>query len=153
MCQYCGCRDIPLLRDYIAEHERVINCGGEAVRALDRGEYGQARSLLAEMAEELRSHWRGEEEGLFVVMAAADDLYGDYIARWCANTETSMRCWNPSTCRTRMTRRGSVPRWTSCMSTSPRRRTDCSRPRSPPSTVSSGTRRSPAGRRHIQVST
>ncbi|MCV7319334.1 hemerythrin domain-containing protein [Mycolicibacterium confluentis] len=80
MCQYCGCRDIPLLRDYIAEHERVINCGGEAVRALDRGEYGQARSLLAEMAEELRSHWRGEEEGLFVVMAAADDLYGDYIA-------------------------------------------------------------------------
>lgn len=32
MCHYCGCRDMPLLRDYIAEHERVINLGGAAVR-------------------------------------------------------------------------------------------------------------------------
>lgn len=79
MCQYCGCRDLPLLRDFIAEHERVLNCGGEAVRALDRGELGQAREMVAAMADELRSHWRGEEQGLFVVMAAADDLYVDYI--------------------------------------------------------------------------
>lgn len=31
------------------------------------------------MAEELRSHWRGEENGVFAVMAEADDLYADYI--------------------------------------------------------------------------
>ena len=36
MCHYCGCRDMPLLRDYIAEHERVVNLGGAAVRVLDR---------------------------------------------------------------------------------------------------------------------
>lgn len=69
-----------MLRDYIAEHERVLNCGREAVRALDRGEYVPARELLAAMAEELRSHWHGEEQGLFAVMAAADDLYADHIA-------------------------------------------------------------------------
>ena len=79
MCQYCGCRDMPLLRDYIAEHERAMNHGGGAVRALDRGEHNQACELLAAMAEELRSHWRGEENGLFAVMGT-DDVCAQHIA-------------------------------------------------------------------------
>jgi iron-sulfur cluster repair protein YtfE (RIC family) len=70
---------MPLLRDYFAEHERSINHGGEAVRALDRGEHDRARELLAAMAEELRSHWRGEEDGLFAVMSG-DDLFAEHIA-------------------------------------------------------------------------
>lgn len=78
MCHYCGCRDMPLLRDYIAEHERATNLGGDAVRALDRGDHEGARSLLAAMGEELRSHWRGEEEGLFAVMGR-DELYAEHI--------------------------------------------------------------------------
>jgi hypothetical protein len=53
VCHYCGCREMPLLRDYIAEHERATNYGGEAVRALDRGEHGRARELLDAVAEEL----------------------------------------------------------------------------------------------------
>ena len=79
MCQYCGCRDMPLLRDYIAEHERVMNHGDSAVRALDRGEDTLGRKLLAAMADELRSHWRGEENGLFAVMAK-DELFAEHIA-------------------------------------------------------------------------
>ena len=78
MCHYCGCREMPLLRDYIAEHERSINHGGAAVRALDRGEYNRAGELLAAMADELRSHWRGEENGLFAVMES-DDLFAEHI--------------------------------------------------------------------------
>lgn len=70
---------MPLLRDYIAEHERVLNRGGAAVRALDSGEVDRARQFLAAMAEELRSHWRGEENGLFAVMAS-DDLFAEHIA-------------------------------------------------------------------------
>jgi len=70
---------MPLLRDFIAEHERATNYGGEAVRALDRGDHGRARELLAAMAEELRSHWLGEENGLFAVMGT-DDLYAEHIA-------------------------------------------------------------------------
>lgn len=79
MCQYCGCREIPLLRDYIAEHERVIDLGGGAVRALDHGEYDRVRTLLASMADQLRSHWRGEENGLFAVMST-DELCAAHIA-------------------------------------------------------------------------
>ncbi|MFV8051245.1 hemerythrin domain-containing protein [Mycobacterium sp. 48b] len=69
---------MPLLRDYIAEHERAVDHGREAVRALDRGELDVARRLLAAMFEELRSHWQGEENGLFAVMHD-DELYAERI--------------------------------------------------------------------------
>jgi len=78
MCQYCGCRDVPLLRDYIAEHERAINHGGAAVRALDRGDHTQARAEVALMYDELRAHWQGEETGLFAAMMT-DDLFAAHI--------------------------------------------------------------------------
>ena len=78
MCHYCGCRDMPLLRDYIAEHERVVNLGGDAVRSLDRGDQGRAGELLALMGDELEAHWRGEEDGLFAVMRT-DELYSQHI--------------------------------------------------------------------------
>lgn len=70
---------MPLLRDYIAEHERAINLGGEAVRAIDRSDFARARQLLAEMAGELAAHWLGEETGLFAVMAR-EELYAEHIA-------------------------------------------------------------------------
>ena len=79
MCHYCGCREMPLLRDYVAEHERVVNLGGAAVRALDRGDGVRARALLAAMAQELTSHWQGEEDGLFAVLRR-DELYAEHIA-------------------------------------------------------------------------
>lgn len=69
---------MPLLRDYIAEHERAVDHGREAVRAMDRGELDVARLRLGEMFEELRSHWQGEENGLFAVMRT-DELYAEHI--------------------------------------------------------------------------
>lgn len=80
MCQYCGCPDMPLLRDYTAEHERAVNLGGDAVRALDAGDVAQAHQLAGRMAVELRSHWRGEEDGLFAQLLTSDDIFEDYIA-------------------------------------------------------------------------
>lgn len=69
---------MPLLRDYIGEHERALNFAGEAIRALDRGDPRRAGELLADMAQELQTHWRGEENGLFAVMAV-DDLFAAHI--------------------------------------------------------------------------
>lgn len=37
MCHYCGCREIPLIKEFIAEHEAVTNAAGDALRALDAG--------------------------------------------------------------------------------------------------------------------
>ncbi|SDK52184.1 hemerythrin domain-containing protein [Streptomyces indicus] len=79
MCHYCGCRDIPLIKEFIAEHERVTDAAGDAVRALERGDVARARELVAVMARELAAHWAGEENGLFAVMRD-DPEYADYIA-------------------------------------------------------------------------
>ena len=78
MCQYCGCRDIPLLRDYIAEHERSTHSGEEALRACERGDFDAAREHLSTMADELRAHWQGEEQGLFAVLRR-EELYAEHI--------------------------------------------------------------------------
>ncbi|MBO1332175.1 hemerythrin domain-containing protein [Streptomyces sp. VRA16 Mangrove soil] len=79
MCHYCGCRDIPLIKEFIAEHERVTDTAGDALRALDRGDPAAARALVDRMAVDLAAHWKGEEDGLFRVMSE-DPEYADYIA-------------------------------------------------------------------------
>ncbi|MFB8026345.1 hemerythrin domain-containing protein [Streptomyces sp. NPDC056465] len=79
MCHYCGCREIPLIREFIAEHEAVTDTAGDALRALDHGDPGLGAQLVARMGRDLLSHWRGEEEGLFAVMGG-DPEYAGYIA-------------------------------------------------------------------------
>jgi iron-sulfur cluster repair protein YtfE (RIC family) len=69
---------MPLIRDYVAEHERATTLAGDAVRALDRGDLATARKLLVELHTELSSHWQGEENGLFTVMSTEPE-YAAYI--------------------------------------------------------------------------
>ncbi|MFC9610741.1 hemerythrin domain-containing protein [Streptomyces sp. NPDC056938] len=78
MCHYCGCREIPLIKELIAEHEKVTDAAGDAVRALERGDTAAAGELTEVMSRELATHWQGEENGLFAVMRD-DPEYTDYI--------------------------------------------------------------------------
>ncbi|MET9592700.1 hemerythrin domain-containing protein [Streptomyces sp. NPDC006516] len=78
MCHYCGCREIPLIKEFIAEHESVTDTAGDALRALDQGDSTLAGELVARMERELRAHWQGEEQGLFAVMSG-DPEYSGYI--------------------------------------------------------------------------
>ncbi|MFG2876366.1 hemerythrin domain-containing protein [Streptomyces sp. NPDC048337] len=78
MCHYCGCRQIPLIKEFIAEHEAVTNAAGDALRALDAGDLPKARALVSAMQAVLLAHWKGEEDGLFAVMSS-DPEYADYI--------------------------------------------------------------------------
>jgi iron-sulfur cluster repair protein YtfE (RIC family) len=70
---------MPLIRDYIAEHDRVLDVGDRALRALDRGEVNTARGLLEDVSRELAAHWAGEENGIFTVMAAHEEEYATYV--------------------------------------------------------------------------
>jgi hypothetical protein len=79
MCQYCGCRQIPLIRDYIEEHDQVVDVGDDALRALDLGDTARAHESLFRMREILTSHWAGEEAGVFAVMSETDASYADYV--------------------------------------------------------------------------
>lgn len=78
MCHYCGCRQIPLIRDYIAEHERVLELGHRALDEIGRGALGDAQDTVGQMQGELRAHWQGEEDGVFALMLT-DDLYREHI--------------------------------------------------------------------------
>jgi iron-sulfur cluster repair protein YtfE (RIC family) len=80
MCHYCGCREMPLIRDFIAEHERASDLGDHAIRAIDQGDIGAAREFLDAMGQVLERHWQGEENGIFRVMAAREEQYADYVA-------------------------------------------------------------------------
>jgi iron-sulfur cluster repair protein YtfE (RIC family) len=69
---------MPLIRDYVAEHERATTLAGDAVRALDHGDLATARSLLDELHVELAPHWAGDENGIFAVMRPEPE-YAAYI--------------------------------------------------------------------------
>lgn len=79
MCQYCGCRAMPLIRDYVAEHDRVLDALDGALRAIDRGDIARAMRLLESAKQELMRHWTGEENGLFTQMAAREEEYATYV--------------------------------------------------------------------------
>lgn len=79
MCHYCGCREIPLIKEFIAEHEAVTDSAGDALRALDSGDLPGASALVADMTAVLLAHWKGEADGLFAVMGQ-DPEYAPYIA-------------------------------------------------------------------------
>ncbi|MEU5216320.1 hemerythrin domain-containing protein [Streptomyces sp. NPDC020807] len=78
MCHYCGCREIPLIKEFIAEHEAVTDLAGDAVRALDADDREGARALVDRMAVLLLAHWKGEEDGLFAVMRENEE-YRAYV--------------------------------------------------------------------------
>lgn len=78
MCHYCGCRTIPLIIDYIAEHEVANALALELITAMDGGNLDGAGAIMNRLAEELRAHWQGEENGLFEAMGRSDE-YADYI--------------------------------------------------------------------------
>ena len=78
MCHYCGCRQIPLIRDYIAEHEHVLDLGERALEEMGRGALDDAQATVDQMRADLRSHWQGEEDGVFALMRG-DELYRQHI--------------------------------------------------------------------------
>ena len=78
MCHYCGCRQIPLIRDYIAEHERVLGLGLQALDEIGRGALEDAQATVGRMRAELLAHWQGEEEGVFALMRG-EELYRRHI--------------------------------------------------------------------------
>lgn len=78
MCHYCGCRQIRLIRDYVAEHERALDHGDHAVRSIAAGDLDAAETAVRAMHEELVTHWAGEENGVFAQMMD-DPTYREHI--------------------------------------------------------------------------
>src|SRR5689334_20049938 len=70
---------MPLIRDYVAEHDRVLDLADRALRAIDAADLDAAADAVVSMRSELASHWLCEEEGIFLVMAGSEAEYADAI--------------------------------------------------------------------------
>jgi hemerythrin-like domain-containing protein len=69
MCEYCGCQELDTIAELTAEHDVVVNLGGEVCRALHAGEFDVAADRTRAIAAVLAPHSAVEEEALFPAMA------------------------------------------------------------------------------------
>jgi hemerythrin-like domain-containing protein len=73
MCNYCGCRDFPLVARLTEEHEAIANAAGRLRRAITHGE-GDPVAALDELLALLVPHTGTEETGLFAELRAEGSL-------------------------------------------------------------------------------
>lgn len=76
MCNYCGCRDFPLIARLTAEHEAIANAAGRLREAIADGRDDPA-AALDELVGLLAPHTATEEGGLFAELRAEGSLAGE----------------------------------------------------------------------------
>ncbi|MFD2768002.1 hemerythrin domain-containing protein [Micromonospora eburnea] len=82
MCNYCGCRDFPLIGRLSAEHEAIANAAGRLRAAIGTGAPA-ALTALDELLALLMPHTTTEEDGLFAELRAEGSL-AEAVTRLCA---------------------------------------------------------------------
>ncbi|MBB2914285.1 hemerythrin-like domain-containing protein [Streptosporangium becharense] len=83
MCNYCGCREFPLIGQLTREHEEIEESAGALRRAVNEGRYDVAAPLLEELLARLAPHTATEESGLFAELRAEGSL-AEEVDRLCA---------------------------------------------------------------------
>ncbi|MGW0436833.1 hemerythrin domain-containing protein [Micromonospora sp. NPDC003197] len=73
MCNYCGCRDFPLIAQFSAEHEEITNAAGRLRTAITHGN-GDRLTRLDDLVRLLLPHTSAEEDGLFAELRAEGSL-------------------------------------------------------------------------------
>jgi hypothetical protein len=82
MCDYCGCREFPLISQLTGEHEAIAEAAGRLRRAVtDDG--GDPVARLDELLELLLPHTATEESGLFIELRAEGSM-AEAVDRLCA---------------------------------------------------------------------
>jgi hypothetical protein len=82
VCNYCGCREFPLIGQLTAEHEAIADAAGR-LRSAVAGDGGEAMTRLDALLDLLVPHTTTEERGLFVELRAEGSLT-DAVDTLCA---------------------------------------------------------------------
>ena len=69
MCEYCGCRDIPLIGRLSEEHYEAVDALGVLRRAIAAADAAQVADAVALLSAHLFPHNDSEEAGLFHELA------------------------------------------------------------------------------------
>jgi hypothetical protein len=83
MCNYCGCRQFPLIGRLSAEHVEIAEAAGRLRRAATAGREHEAVRLLDELVGQLTPHTHTEERGLFAELRA-DGSLAEAVDKLCA---------------------------------------------------------------------
>lgn len=75
MCNYCGCREFPLVGQLTAEHDVIVTAAGRLREAITKG-VGDPFGLLDALLAVLVTHTSTEESGLFAELRAEGSLAG-----------------------------------------------------------------------------
>lgn len=86
MCDYCGCRDFPLIAQLTDEHVAIAEAAGRLRRAVTGGRESAAPALLDELLALLLPHTGTEESGLFAELREEGSLT-DAVDKLCAEHE------------------------------------------------------------------
>ncbi|WP_406045631.1 hemerythrin domain-containing protein [Micromonospora sp. NBC_00898] len=82
MCNYCGCREFPLVGRLTAEHEAIANAAGR-LRTAVRAGGADALPALDTLVALLIPHTTVEEQGLFAELRAEGSL-AEAVEQLCA---------------------------------------------------------------------
>ncbi|GGM66634.1 hypothetical protein GCM10011608_59930 [Micromonospora sonchi] len=82
MCNYCGCREFPLIGQFATEHEEISNAAGRLREAITKG-HADPAPLLDELLALLMPHTCTEETGLFVELRAEGSM-AEAVDKLCA---------------------------------------------------------------------
>lgn len=74
MCDYCGCRSLPVIDGLGDDHEALLAHCGAVRRAVAAGDDVAARAALAELIDRLRLHTAIEEATVFRALVAAGEF-------------------------------------------------------------------------------
>ena len=83
MCNYCGCREIPMIAKLNAEHDAIVNSTYALQVALREQDVESAKTAGKILGELLHPHTQREQVGLFAEMKK-DELFTEHIASLCA---------------------------------------------------------------------
>lgn len=83
MCNYCGCREFPLIGQLTREHVEIQEIAGALRRSIKDGRHDESLALLDALLARLVPHTATEESGLFAELRADGTLAGE-VDRLCA---------------------------------------------------------------------
>lgn len=83
MCNYCGCRDFPVIAQLSTEHEDIANATGRLRTAITQGHHDECFPALDILLDLLMPHTTGEENGLFVELRDEGSLT-EAVEKLCA---------------------------------------------------------------------
>lgn len=101
MCDYCGCRETPLVNELMTEHGHLQDEVDHIRRALRAGDTHGVATRLGELVAHLTRHVSREEKGIFAALRTQgdyadeiDDLEGEH--RWLDDAAAGLDLESPT---------------------------------------------------------